>query len=240
MDSIKFDKKNCKMIAHRGLSGVKFENTCEAFYAAASRSYYGVEADIHVTSDKKFAILHDNDTSRIGNVKLTVSENTLEDLQKKVTLYDEGNNRLTGTIPSLADYINICKEYGKKAFLDLKNRYDPADIDKIIDEIINLGYIENTVFASFHFDNLQVVKGRLPNQKIQFLTPFVNEAILNNLEGYHFDLSVRYYGSGFTKEVIDRLHKAGLEVCCWTVNDPKAALDLIDMGVDYLSTNILE
>ena len=136
MDSIKFNKKNCKMIAHRGLSGVKFENTCESFYAAARRSYYGVEADIHVTSDKKFAILHDNDTGRIGNVKLVVAENTLEDLQKKVTLYDEDNNRLTGTIPSLADYINICKEYGKKAFLDLKNRYDPADIDKIIDEII--------------------------------------------------------------------------------------------------------
>ena len=34
MDTVKFDKKETKVIAHRGLSGIERENTCPAFGAA--------------------------------------------------------------------------------------------------------------------------------------------------------------------------------------------------------------
>ena len=59
MDTIKFEKRQVRMVAHRGLSGIERENTCPAFIAAANRSYYGVETDVHVTQDGQFVILHD-------------------------------------------------------------------------------------------------------------------------------------------------------------------------------------
>ena len=34
MNTIKFDSKNSKVIAHRGLSGIEKQNTCPAFVAA--------------------------------------------------------------------------------------------------------------------------------------------------------------------------------------------------------------
>ena len=43
-----------------------------------------------------------------------------------------------------------------------------------------------------------------------------------------------------TQEVIDALHAEGLEVNCWTVDDPEWAEKLVAMGVDYITTNILE
>ena len=46
MNTIKFDKKNVKVIAHRGLSGIETENTNSAFVAAGNRSYFGIETDI--------------------------------------------------------------------------------------------------------------------------------------------------------------------------------------------------
>ena len=43
-----------------------------------------------------------------------------------------------------------------------------------------------------------------------------------------------------TKEIVDAVHQAGAEVNCWTVNDPADGERLIEMGVDYITTNILE
>ena len=36
MDTIKFDKKQVKMVAHRGVSGLEMENTNAAFVAAGT------------------------------------------------------------------------------------------------------------------------------------------------------------------------------------------------------------
>ena len=43
-----------------------------------------------------------------------------------------------------------------------------------------------------------------------------------------------------TAERIALLHENGITVNCWTVNDPMIAEDLVAMGVDYITTNILE
>ena len=51
MNTIKIDKKDAKIIAHRGLSGIETENTNAAFIAAGNRSYYGIETDVHKTLD---------------------------------------------------------------------------------------------------------------------------------------------------------------------------------------------
>jgi uncharacterized Zn finger protein (UPF0148 family) len=42
------------------------------------------------------------------------------------------------------------------------------------------------------------------------------------------------------KERIDAMHQAGLEVNCWTVDDPARAEELAQWGVDYITSNILE
>ena len=57
MDTIKINKKNVLMIAHRGVSGLETENTKEAFIIAGNKSYYGIETDVHVTLDGKFSKL---------------------------------------------------------------------------------------------------------------------------------------------------------------------------------------
>ena len=54
------------MVAHRGLSGVETENTVAAFVAAANRSYYGIETDVHRTIDGKYVCIHDDNTSVVN------------------------------------------------------------------------------------------------------------------------------------------------------------------------------
>ncbi len=39
------------------------------------------------------------------------------------------------------------------------------------------------------------------------------------------------------KELVEALHYVGYKVAVWTVNDPKKALELVELGVDYLITD---
>ena len=64
MNTIKING-NVKMVAHRGLSGIERENTNPAFVAAGNRSYWGIETDVHKTSDGQFIIIHDETTERV-------------------------------------------------------------------------------------------------------------------------------------------------------------------------------
>ena len=80
MNTFKIKKRNTKMIAHRGLSGLEKENTISAFVAAGNRSYYGIECDVHKTKDGIFVIIHDDNTKRISCVDKKISECTYEEL----------------------------------------------------------------------------------------------------------------------------------------------------------------
>jgi glycerophosphoryl diester phosphodiesterase len=42
------------------------------------------------------------------------------------------------------------------------------------------------------------------------------------------------------EENMKLLKEAGIEVNVWTIDDPALASRLIDLGVDYITTNILE
>ena len=66
MDTIKIEKKNTLMVAHRGVSGLEKENTLAAFIAAGNRSYYGIETDVHRTADGQFVVFHDDNTQRVA------------------------------------------------------------------------------------------------------------------------------------------------------------------------------
>ena len=119
-------KKNVRMIAHRGLSGLETENTNAAFVAAGNRSYFGIETDVHVTSDGKFVIIHDYNTERVSGENYDVERTDYATL-KKLKLYDiqqgvnkSGLMRSDFVIPDLEDYISICKKMERLLCLNSK------------------------------------------------------------------------------------------------------------------------
>lgn len=239
MNTIKIDKTRVKMIAHRGLSGLETENTAAAFVAAGNRSYFGIETDVHVTKDNKIAVIHDAQTNRISGVDMNVEESSLEELQS-IPLYNKGVGlyRTDLRIPSLADYISICKRYEKKAVLELKNIMSFNAVSQIIDIIKEYDYLENVIFISFKWDNLMHVRELLPEQKVQYLISQYDDALIEKLINAKVDLDL--LSISVTKELVDVLHKNNLEINCWVVDDPAEAAKLIDLGVDYITSNILE
>lgn len=235
-NTITFDKKSTLVIAHRGLSGIKIENTKDAFIAAGERSYYGIEADVRRTADGKFVICHDNNLERVSNTNITVESSTLEELLK-VELSIK-NRTGEGKLCSLSSYISVCKTYNKHAVLELKSNFNKREIEKIIDEIFTLNYLANTTFISFNYTNLEYVRDILPNQSVQFLfSKKVNE-VIKKLINDKIDAGISF--KVISKNAIKTLHEAGLKVNCWTLDSRLIAEQLSSLGVDYITTNILE
>ena len=231
-----FDKKSTKIIAHRGLSGLEIENTEEAFIAAGKRSYYGIEADVRKTADGKFIICHDKTLKRISEKDINVEETTLEELLK-VTLSIEDKNK-EGQLCELSAFVSICKLYDKHAFLELKSDFNSQEIDQIIDIISSYEYLHNTTFISFNYTNLEHVRKFLPDQSVQYLFSKIDEDTINQLINDKIDVSISY--KILTEEYLTLFHNAGLTVNCWTVDDVEIAENLALVGVDYITTNILE
>lgn len=251
MNTIKVDKKNTLMVAHRGLSGLEPENSIPAFVAAGNRSYYGIETDVHVTADGKFVVFHDEQTKRVAGDDINI-EQCSYDLVRKIVLDNiclmekktdvkigdlKGRDDLL--IPRLEDYINICKKYEKMAVLEVKNPMTPEDIAKLVEEIKGLDYLENVIFISFHLENLIELRRLLPNQSLQYITSkrFSEEMHKALIE---YRLGWDAYHPTITKEIMDELHAEGIVVNSWTVDDVEVAEKLIDWGIDYLTSDILE
>ena len=238
-DTLKLNGNKPKMIVHRGMSGIELENTCSAFVAAGNRSYFGIETDVHRTADGQFIIIHDDNTKRVAGDEMIVEKTYYETLRAiRLVDKDGAKGRKDLLMPSLREYISICKKYEKVAVLELKNHFRPADIDSIIAIIREQEYLENTIFISFDLPNMICIRERLPEQKAQFLISEYTDWLLDTLKKEKLDLDIKYVA--LTKERVDALHAAGIEVNCWTVDTLEDAQRMTEYGVDYITSNIVE
>ena len=239
--TLRLNNDKVLMVAHRGLSGIELENTASAFVAAGNRSYYGIETDVHRTGDGKFVVIHDDTTKRVGIDDMKVEETTYETLRALQLADKDGvRGRSDLRIPSLLEYTQICKKYGKVSVLELKNHFEPADVDKIIEIIKGEGWLENTIFISFDLDNLIYLRSVLPEQPAQYLIGTFTDELLDILVKYNLDLDIYYKTVTLTPERIKAVHDAGHKVNVWTVDSLEDAQRMVEYGVDFITSNIIE
>ncbi len=240
-NTIKLENKGyTQMIAHRGMCGLEPENTNAAFVAAGNRSYYGIEADVHKTADGKFVIMHDENTLRMSGDDIEISKASYETLRSlRLKQKDGKRGRTDLRIPSLEEYLEICRHYGKKAILELKDEFTPEEIDEICRVAEQLEYMEHTVFISFRLNNLLLLKERNPEQAAQYLVEKdITDALIQEMADRN--MGVDAFQNAFTEEIIQKCREKGVITNAWTVNEPEMARKLIDWGIDYITTNILE
>ena len=239
MDTIKINAGKTLMVAHRGVSGIEKENTHAAFVAAGNRSHYGIETDVHRTLDGKYVCFHDDTTGRVAIDNLVVEESTFDTLRNLLlTDIDGKKGRTDLRIPTLQEYIQICKKYDKVAVLELKNHFPEEDVIRIIEIIQQEGYLSNVIFISFDFENMLTIRRLLPKQRAQYLTVKYSEELVEQLVNERLDLDILH--EALTKENIEYMHSRGIVINCWTVDDPARGEELASWGVDFITSNILE
>ncbi len=239
-NTIKINSGSAKMIAHQGLSGLETGNTNQAFIAAGNREkYFGIETDVHRTLDGRYVTIHDSNTAGVSDASMDVEKSSFDAL-RSICLRDKTGlkDRADIRVPSLEEYISICKKYEKVSVLELKTPLADEHVREIIDIIDGLGHLQDTIFISFHRVDVIAVRKFLPDQKVQFLTTEWNDDVKKFVLENRVDLDISYPTR--TKETVEEIKSLGIELNIWTVDDKALAEEFISWGADYITTNILE
>ena len=238
-DTIKFDKKSTKIVAHRGFRKVEVENTVKAFNYAAKSTAYGIENDVHLTKDNKFVVIHDDNLVRLAGIDngLNVEDMTFDELRAISLLGKDGTPDSSYQIPTVEEYLAACKQGDKQAVLEIKHiDYENSKI--LAKMVYDFGYLDKTTFISFQQESLKAVRDLYPNASVQFLTNEFDIDLIPLLVKNKWDLDIGY--PALTKERLDALHELGITVNVWTVNDKDVAELLAFWGVDMITSDCLE
>lgn len=239
METLKIQKQNVRMIAHRGLSGLEAENTIEAFVAAGNRSYYGIECDIHLTKDNQFVVIHDDNTKRVSPVNLKIAQKTYEELQA-VDLYDYlyQTPKPFRKIPLLGEYLEICKKYEKISIIEIKPQLTEEQMLQLIETVKSYDYLDYSIFISFDLENLKILRKINKELTLQYLVNDYDASVLNSCRKHNLDVNICY--QNLSLEVVETFHKYNIKVNVFTVDNPIVALMLVTWQVNFITTNILE
>lgn len=220
-----------KIIAHRGFAKINKQNTVPAFEYAAQSGCYGIEADIHVTYDNHFVIFHDKKATRLGGHYIVLAKSDLAAIQKIKVPHK--TKRLQ--IPTLSEYLTICKSGNKKAVMELKCELTDKQLQLFVNLIKSEFSVGESIFISFDAETLKRLRAHFPNVPCQYVCRDFNESVLELLVKNKFDLDI-YYKS-VTQELVKKSHAAGIKVNCWTVNKKRIIKRLQQIDVDYITSD---
>lgn len=220
------------IIAHRGVSQVKPENTLLALEMAIDSNCDGIEFDVQLTKDNIPVIIHDETIDRTSNGKGYVSNYTLEQLKK----YNFGINfNYQGvTIPTLNEFLQLTiqKKYSKLLNIEIKNDilHYPNIEEKILDLVLKYNLQDQVLFSSFNHQSMFRMRKLSETVNIALLyedtSPNLNELIKINAYSAHFNVKMA------SKELLESLNQKNIKSFFYTVNDPVEIKRLLDMGVD--------
>ena len=100
------------------------------------------------------------------------------------------------------------------------------------------GWLDHTIFISFCLINMICLRALLPEQPLQYLVREFNDQVAEKLVKYNLDLDILY--RNLTEEQVKQVHSLGHLVNVWTVDEAADGERLIGMGVDFITSNILE
>lgn len=125
-----------RMTAHRGYSAIAPENTLPAFRLAGEYGFWGAEYDTSPTADGVYIIMHDDTVDRTTDGNGKVSNLTYAEIGN-LTI-DSGNNvdNYSGTkVPTLTEYLDVCKEYGLHPVIEIKTCAPVESMDALAQQL---------------------------------------------------------------------------------------------------------
>jgi glycerophosphoryl diester phosphodiesterase len=222
-----------RVLAHRGLHLDAPENTAGSFRAAIEAGATFIETDVVGSKDGLAIISHDTTLDRISTRTGRVSDYTAAELAE-IDLGGEG-------FLSLAQAL---EQFPSTRFnIDVK---DDTAIDGVVSAVTDADALDRVLITSFSALRRRATIARLPGvASSPSATEFLVIAAATRL-GFSPPLPLvhalqipeRANGMTFvTERLVERYHRAGLEVHVWTVNDESTMRRLLGIGVDGIVTD---
>ena len=229
------------LVGHRG-SYWGVENTAEAFINGALKGYHYLECDIKVAGDGTIVLSHDDNTSRLGG-SLTINNSTLAQLKAETYTQTRGDVTYTGTICTLAEYLDICAEYNVLPVIELKwatgiNSNDQSGMPALVKLIDEKGFRNKCVILTSMKPCLEYLRTHHPDIDLQHLSWKYSRKNFRWCKQWHINADIHH--SAINRRIIKKYHNAGLKINTWTINTPSAYQKFTQMGCDFITTDNLQ
>lgn len=239
------------VIGHRGFPSIAPENTLESFQKAVIAGADLTELDYHHTKDGRLVVIHDfildrttDATNRWGGKGLKVADYPLAKLQEL-----EAGNWFKPPHPGLhppelGEALDVIQQ-GSVTLIERK----AGDATSCIDLIRQKNLLNCVIVQSFDWDFLRDYHSLEPAQILAALGP------PGSREGRKLAKEEKQLNAAWCDEILDlgarivvwnnqvdprsirTAHRRGLKVFVYTIDEPKAATELLEMGVDGIITD---
>lgn len=222
-----------RVFAHRGLHTDAPENTLSAFRAAVDVGVTFIETDVVGSRDRVAMISHDTILDRVSDRSGRVGDLTAEELAA-VDLGGEGFITLAQALEQFPD---------TRFNIDVK---DATAIDSVVGAVRDADALDRVLLTSFSAARRRAVTARIPGaassasaSEFLVLSTLIRLGFTPPLPRIHA-VQIPEKANGMTlvtEQLVDRYHRAGLEVHVWTVNDESTMRRLLAIGVDGIVTD---
>ena len=226
-------KDNTKVIAHRGYWKTEgsAQNSIRSLERASEIGAYGSEFDVHLTADNVLVIFHDNDIQGKHIQSCTYDE--LKDLQ-----LSNGEK-----LPTLEQYLKRAKKLKNvRLILELKAHETPERnreaAKAVVDMVKRMKLAKRTDYISFNMDACKEFIRLCPKSEVSYLNGELSPMELKELgfTGLDYHYKVLQSHPDWVKDC----KVLGMTSNVWTVDDPKLMEEMIDLGVDFITTDLPE
>lgn len=227
--------QNALIIGHRGSSYTMPENTVSSAVKAWEEGADAVEVDVYPTSDGKIAVVHDKTTKRTTGENYIVSETTSDILSKLDAGKWKGPEFEGEHLPMLPEVIDAIPRY-KDLVVEVKSGIVIIPLLKKL--LVNHPKRSQIIFISFGWDVITGLKQAFPDVPAFWLSGNIKsveqkwqEVLDAGLNGINLNYRI------IDRNLIKKAHRDGLGVLCYTVNDVEKAKNLIEIGIDGITTD---
>jgi glycerophosphoryl diester phosphodiesterase len=231
------------VIAHRGDSAHRPENTLASFASALEVGAVLVELDVQLTMDGHLVVLHDPTLDRTTTGRGDVRRMTLAEVRAVSAGYPErfGNSYAGERVPTLSDALALL--HGRaRVLVELKSESVTDDGEggleaRVAEEVRRSGMAGHVALISF--DHRAIVR-------LQALAPEVTrgrlfgrttaDELLAHAREAGCEL-VMPHKSQLSDALAERVHAAGLKLATWVVDEPEELRRLARFGLYGVGSN---
>ncbi len=213
-------------IAHRGASAEAPENTLAAVRRALALGADGIELDVRVTRDGETVVFHDATLTRLAGRRGRLARLLFREL-REVRIQGE-------PIPMLAEVLALAR---RRAVVQIEIKRGVA-VAPVVRTLHRARAGTGVVLASFDATIVAAARRLAPRIPRMLITRGGGRVraetlvpVLAALGAMGVSIDHRAIRS---PAFVTALHRCGLCVWCWTVNDTRAMLRLASWGVDAI------
>lgn len=225
-------KDNAVVIAHRGASAKAPENTMAAIELAVESKAQWVEIDVQATSSGEVLVFHDKDFMRMSKSPTRLRDVTPDELTElDIGSWFDPKFRDQRT-PTLRQVLDYCRNRSG-VIIELKYYGQEEKLEERVVQIVEESeMVDQVKLMSLKLEGVEKVRALRPSWPVGLLST-ISVGDLTRLDVNFLGLNA----NSISDKLVDRAHKADMEVYAWTVNDPANMSAMLSRGVDGLITD---